>query len=121
MSGRRFVADTNFLIDVYEGRSRVEPFLDAHVFISGITEIELLGWHNISEEVKLQLEQLIADCVVVDLNSEIKKIAIELRQKYKVKTPDAIIAATAKYLQLHLLTADRDFKKINDLELILLS
>jgi predicted nucleic acid-binding protein len=62
---------------------------------------------------------VLTDCVVVDMNSEIKRVAIEIRQKYKIKTPDAIVAATAKYLQLHLLTADRDFKKIKDFELIL--
>lgn len=43
MSGFDFVADTSFLIDVHEGRDKVEPFLDSSVIVSIITEIELLG------------------------------------------------------------------------------
>ena len=41
-------------------------------------------------------------------------------QKFVVKLPDAIIAATALYLDLPLLTADTGFQKIQDLKLILL-
>jgi hypothetical protein len=43
MSGLSFVADTNFLISVHEGKEYVEPFLDGTVVISAISEIELLG------------------------------------------------------------------------------
>ncbi|MDB5116792.1 MAG: hypothetical protein JWQ79_2284 [Mucilaginibacter sp.] len=43
MSGFNFVADTNFLIDIHEGKEKVEPFLDSSVIVSVISEIELLG------------------------------------------------------------------------------
>jgi len=55
-----------------------------------------------------------------ELTADIRKIAIEIRQKVKVKTPDAIIAATSKYLQIPLVTSDKGFKNVPDLELILL-
>jgi len=41
-------------------------------------------------------------------------------QKFVIKLPDAIIAATALYLDLPLLTADKEFSKIPDVKLILL-
>jgi len=58
--------------------------------------------------------------VVIELNNEIKNIAIELRQQAKIKTPDAVIAATSIYLRLPLITSDKGFKSIKNLELILL-
>lgn len=57
MNGINFVADTNFLISVHEGLSKTEPFLDGSVFISIISEIELLGWPKLTagEKKKLRL------------------------------------------------------------------
>lgn len=120
MSGFSFVADTNFLIDVHEGKDKTEPFLDGTAIISIVTEIELLGWHQLKEADKNELQELINDCVVIELNNEIKNIAIKIRQQAKIKTPDAIIAATSMYLRLPLITSDKAFKSITDLELILL-
>jgi predicted nucleic acid-binding protein len=120
MNGLSFLADTNFLISVHEGKQYVEPFLDGTVIVSAISEIELLGWHKISHKEKQLLRALLDDCVIFELTSDIRKIAIEIRQKTKVKTPDAIIAATSKYLQIPLVTSDKGFKNIPDLELILI-
>lgn len=120
MTGFDFVADTNFLIDVHEGREKVEPFLDSSVIVSVITEIELLGWHKISTEQKHKLRALLDDCIVFELTGEIRKLAIEIRQKNKIKTPDAIIAATSKYLQIPLVSSDKGFKNIGGIELILI-
>jgi predicted nucleic acid-binding protein len=46
MNGLSFVADTNFLIDVHEGKPKVVPFLDGTVIVSVISEIELLDGIN---------------------------------------------------------------------------
>ncbi|WP_316806337.1 type II toxin-antitoxin system VapC family toxin [Pedobacter agri] len=120
MSSFSFVADTNFLINVHEGLEKTEPFLDGTAIVSVISEIELLGWHLLKEDDKRSLELLLDDCVIIELNNEIKTIAISLRQQFKVKTPDAIIAATSKFLQLPLVTSDKGFKSIPDIELILI-
>ena len=45
---------------------------------------------------------------------------MECKQKYTIKTPDAIIAATAKSFNLPLVTADIDLKKIEDVDIVLL-
>ncbi len=62
---------------------------------------------------------MLSDCIIIDINPSIKNTTIEIRQKHKVKLPDAIIAATANSLDLPLVTADKDFKTIEDLTLIL--
>lgn len=120
MSGLRFVADTNFLINVHEGKAKTKPFLDSSVIISIISEIELLGWRELTSLEKRKLTALLEDCIIIDLNPEIKNIAIEIRQQYAIKTPDAIIAATSKFMQLPLVTSDKGFKKLKDIEIILI-
>ena len=52
------------------------------------------------------------------MNIEIKKRAIQIKQKYKIKLPDAIIAATAILYNIPFITADADFKVITELNLI---
>jgi len=54
------------------------------------------------------------------LTNPIKQETIRIRQLYKIKLPDAIIAATAIVEGLTLVTADKGFKKIENLSLILL-
>jgi len=63
---------------------------------------------------------LLDDCIVFELTSDIRKLAIEIRQQIKIKTPDAIIAATSKYLQIPLVTSDQDFRVVLGIELILI-
>lgn len=121
MSGIDFVADTNFLISLHEGAPFVKPFLDQSVAVSVITEIELLGWPKLSESEKRKLRALLNECELIDLRPEIKEVAIWLRQKQVIKVPDAIIAATCVYLKLPLVTSDRGFKNIKDVEVIIVS
>ena len=55
-----------------------------------------------------------------DLISQIKEIAIKLKQKYSIKLPDAIIASTAIFLEIPLLTFDKGFEEIEELTSIIL-
>ena len=52
------------------------------------------------------------------MNRGIKDISIDLRRNYKLKLPDAIIAATAIFLGIPLISADGHFDKIEDLVFI---
>ena len=76
MNGFSFVADTNFLINVHEGVAKTEPFLDGTVICSVISEIELLGWPNLSLAEQKKLSSLLHDCIIIELTPEIKNIAI---------------------------------------------
>jgi len=118
MNGIDFLADTNFLIFTSQGNLIVETFLDYNIGISFISEMELLGVFSISKIQKSNFQKIIDQCFVIDFNLEIKKSAIQLKQKYKVKLPDAIIAATAIHYNIPFITADADFKIIKELDLI---
>jgi hypothetical protein len=48
-------------------------------------------------------------------------MTIQLRRKYNIKLPDAIIAASAIESDLVLMTADSGFKKIDELQLEILN
>lgn len=115
-----FFADTNFLIYVHEGNKITEPFLQFDFAISFVTEVELLGFKGISNEEEFKLKSLINDCFVTEWNSKIKEQTIELRKRYTVRLPDAIIAASSLVLGVPLVTADKAFSKLEELDLILL-
>jgi hypothetical protein len=120
MNGINYLVDTNFLIHLSEEDKIVIPFLDDNISISYITELELLGVFSISKEQLKNAQNLINDCIVLEMNSQIKQKVISLKQSYKIKLPDAIIAATAIVYNLPFITSDADFKKIKELQLIFL-
>ncbi len=114
-----FLADTNFLIYLHEGRSFIEPFLEYDFGVSFISEIELLGYKNLKKSDEVSLKMLLKDSFNINFNDEIKLQTIKLRQRYTIKLPDAIIAATALVYKIPLVTADKGFKIIEELDLIL--
>ncbi len=83
--------------------------------------MKLLSKPGIGSEAVRILQAMINNCVVVEFNHSIKLTAINLRRTSKVKLPDAIIAATTRYLDMPLLTTDKDFKKLSNIELLFLN
>jgi len=118
MNGVDFVVDTNILIYIHEGKKEVEPFISYSLAVSFVTEIELLGFSKLLPNEKLLLENLLSDCIIIQSNPEINKIAADIKREYKIKTPDAIVAATAISMNKTLATADKAFKKIKQLSYI---
>jgi predicted nucleic acid-binding protein len=114
------LADKNFLIKISQNNPIVDPFLDINICVSFVTEIELLGVFSINKMQKSNAQKMLNSCFIIEINLQIKKIAIDLKQKYKLKLPDAIIAATAIHLELPFISSDADFKPIKELDLILL-
>lgn len=63
---------------------------------------------------------MLSTCVKEPYSEEINKITIALKQEFKIKVPDAIIAATSIYKNIPLITFDKGFTSIKSLDLILL-
>jgi len=118
MNGIDFIADTNILVFILSGNENIKQYEGSHFGISIISEIELLGWHKITKEQKQVIRGLMQELTIFPLNEMIKEATIHLKQNKKIKTPDAIIAATSQWLNIPLLTADKDFKYIEDLDAI---
>lgn len=120
MSGINILCDTNILIHLLNNNTDVVDFLDEkRVFISSITELELYGKPDMNPSEMVIIDKLIDSCYVVDLIQPIKQIVKQLKQQYKIKLPDAIIAATAIYSDIPLVTYDSDFRNIKELKLVL--
>ncbi|GHU61998.1 hypothetical protein FACS1894123_02220 [Bacteroidia bacterium] len=121
MSGIRVLCDTNTLIQLLGNNQDVVDFLTGkQVSISVITELELYGKQNLSPTETSIIDMLIESCFVIDLLQPVKQIVKKIKQKYKIKLPDAIVAATAIYLDIPVITFDTDFEKIEELKLVLL-
>jgi predicted nucleic acid-binding protein len=120
MSGvNNILVDTNLIILGIGGDQSVRQLLENRtIFISVVTEIELLSipFQNLADE-KL-MKDFISNCFIIELDNEVKRQTVLLRKKHKTKLPDAIIAASSMVKKLPLLTADKGFNKIADLNLV---
>lgn len=119
MSGNKLFLDTNIVLYLLAGDETLATFLDKkQLYISVITELELLGYSGITNEEEQVIKNFVSDCKVITINSNIKEETIRVRKTYKTKLPDSIIIATSLYLDLPLITSDTDFKKVDELSLI---
>ena len=111
----RLVLDTNAVIYIV-GDSLEEPPPDGPYAISILTEIEVLGYQLLDRDTETKIRRLLDSLEIVPLAEEIKELAIVLRQGHRLKTPDAIIAATAIALNSPLVSNDSDLDRVPDLK-----
>ena len=124
--GINYLWDTNIAIYYLQQQfpPLVEKFIDELLSkeiptISVISEIELLCWKTATENDLEVLRSFIQDTFVIELEQSVKEKTVEIRKMYKVKLPDAIIAATALVYNLTLISRNiNDFRKINGLRII---
>ena len=111
--------DTNTVMYLIKGDETVYKLVDQRpVAINFITEIELLSWPFLTKELTKIIIDLISNVQYFDYSSRIKQTAISLRRKYKLKLGDAFIASTALEYNLPLLSADRHFQQVDEIQLI---
>lgn len=111
MSGHKYLADTNRFIFLLDKHPSLDSFLASEWQYSFITEIELLGKPGITvQEIKI-MRELLNVCKKVTHTEEINQVTISLKQKYKIKLPDALIAATAVTSDVPILTLTGDSSK----------
>jgi len=119
MSGNLILVDTNVLIYLLSGDSAIADSLQDHqIVISFITEIEL-QCYEMSDEVMKRVKELLTQCIIVEINADIKTKCIEMVRLKKLKLADGIVASTAVIYDLPLITADKQFSRIDELNLIL--
>lgn len=119
MSGKEILVDTNILLYLLKGSDALQELLQGKIlYISFITELELIGFPKMSDQESEEVATLLLDCTIVSLNAAIKMNYVSLRKSTGLKLGDAIIAATASALRIPLITADKRFKLIDDIDLI---
>ena len=119
--GTGYLLDTNVVLDFMgkklpaKSQFFLSEIIDDEINLSAINKIELLGFSFV--------EQTIIDFVsyaeVYPIDDETIDMTIDLRRKYKIKLPDAIIAATAIINDFTVVTHNvKDFQKITELQII---
>jgi tRNA(fMet)-specific endonuclease VapC len=117
MSGVKIILDTNALFIFLQGGIKINHSLSA-IGISLITKIEYLVNSELQKNDIHLLEELENEISIIDFakeNNELIKITVSIRKKYKLKLPDAIIAATALTNDALLISGDNAFAKIHNL------
>jgi predicted nucleic acid-binding protein len=119
--GKRYLIDTNTVLDYMGNRlpgnakDLIARVIDEEINLSVINKIELLGFSKVEQD----LFDFVSCSNIRPMDDAIVDKTIEVRSLYKIKLPDAIIAATAIGNGLVLVTRNtKDFKNIEGLEVI---
>ena len=87
--------------------------------ISIISYMESLGYPFKNKEEEIIVKSLCDACEVFNLTKQITDKTIEIRKQFKIKLPDAIIAASALVNKAMLVTANvKDFNMIDGISII---
>ncbi len=118
MSGNKSILDSNLIIffskgkiDLAKLRSKYDKF-----YVSIITYMEVYAYEFVVQWEKDLIDQFFQSVEIVEINKEIADQAIIYRKNKskKIKLPDAIILASAKYVNADLLSDDwDDFQNID--------
>lgn len=119
MSGNKFFLDTNIILYLLNGDETLAELLNGkQLYISVITELELLGYKGLTPKEERVIKEFVSQCKTITITNEVKQETIRIRKSYSTKLPDSIIIATALYLDLPLITSDFEFKKVVELTLV---
>lgn len=120
----KYVIDSNIWIYAAAGNDTAIQTLNDIIkadlkAYSALTRLEVFGYKNLSSDEDCKLKNLFACFEELEITSTIIDTAIEIRKLHNIKTPDAVIAATAINYGATLITRNAiDFKNIKKLNLL---
>ncbi len=118
-SKRSVICDTNILAYFFEGKKKAADIIESnYIIISSVTFIEILSNKSIPASKRELVEEFLASFQIIETNPLINKLAVQFRLLYNLDTIDAVIAATAKYCDIKLITADKAFYKVKNINII---
>ena len=114
MNGKRYLLDTNAVIQLLAGNPSLIKMVEDSDFlaISVISKLEFLSYPDLTEDEKNAFSELLADLTVFDLmasDSALMQEAVAMRIDGGLKLPDAVIAATALVNGCEVITNDAHF------------
>jgi|ERR1035437_3585021 predicted nucleic acid-binding protein len=118
MNGNKFLLDTNIILYLLGGDKIIANYLSKKIlYTSIICEIELLSFKSLSSSEEKEIKNFLQELRIVSIDQSIKELAIMVRKKYALKIPDSIIAATSISLEIPLVTSDKAFKTLSEIEI----
>lgn len=119
--GKRYLLDTNTVLDYMgnklpdKAKSALAQIIDEEINLSVINKIELLGFSKVEQD----LIDFVSFSTICPMDDDIVEKTIEVRRLYKIKLPDAVIAATALHYDFVLVTNNtKDFKSLKGVEVV---
>ncbi len=95
-----------------------EIFKENNIFVSEISRLEVLGFHNITFKQQNYFNSVFSVINIIPISSEIVDTAIKMRRVYNLTVGDSIIASTASVLDMVLYTNNEDdFRNINEIKI----
>jgi hypothetical protein len=123
--GQAILIDTNIAIAYIgnclgeEAMDKLDKIFDNEYHISVINKIELLGYSDLDKNEEQKFNLLIDNSIFHSIDNKIVVTTIAIRRKYKIKLPDALIAATCLVNELSIMALNqKDFANINGLNFI---
>lgn len=118
----KYLLDSNALTYAVRPEAVCAPFRrwaerDETTF-SAISRVEVLGFARLTPADALAFAALFRFLPQLPMNEAVLAKAIEIRQQTRLKTPDAIVAATALVHGLHVVTADSGFARVAGLVVV---
>ena len=114
MNGNSALFDSNIIIYLSKREiplTYLDQF-DEH-YISVITYMEVLGYRFRDAKEEEFIREMLGVFHILYIDQKIADMVIQIRSEVRIRLPDAIIAATAKAANLHLVTRNtEDFKKV---------
>jgi predicted nucleic acid-binding protein len=121
MTGKTLLFDSNAILYLAQGnKTLLELTQNTGICISSFTRFEILSYWNIKQEEIILFEDFFNNVEEFHIDNSIFEIGIHLRKKYKMKTIDSLIAATAFVHNIPLVTCDKDFKNIEEITLLII-
>lgn len=120
--GSEILIDTNIAIGYVGNRldvhlmDKLDTIFNSQYHISVINKIELLGYPNLNKNEEDKFNLFIEHSILHPIDKKTIEKTIEIRKKYRIKLPDAIIAATCMENGLEIITLNmKDFENIEGL------
>lgn len=119
-----YLIDNNVISGYFSGllsakaMDLISDAIDKTPNLSVITEIEALSWISQDKGKENIIATFVSEANILALTSDIVAECVKIRRSRRIRTPDAIIAATAIVHSLSLLSSDEHFKSIPGLKVI---
>ena len=109
-----YVLDSNILISyLNEDAGVVKELsclrdLDSRFLISAVTEIEVLSLPKLNVQEVSKLQMFLGTFTVIPLDSQLAKVAADVRRRYGFSLGDSVVIATAQLTSSILITNDKE-------------
>ncbi|MDB9445988.1 type II toxin-antitoxin system VapC family toxin [Anabaena sp. CS-542/02] len=112
-----YLIDTNIFISLFN-QELTQPVPNGNIGYSVITSIEILSFKGLSLQEENLIRSTLKTLIEVSLDAAIAEKTIQLRRKYSLKMPDAVILASAWECAAVLITNDQQLSKISEVQVI---